>query len=209
LQTDHNVQNLEGRESGKSSNRLMSGILPTVNKITPFQKSKFMRDPETQTENREKCSNCDCDKLTLSREVCDKLNMLGENFPRREAGDVHKVGAEEVTQNLNLSQVRPVTTQAKTCDCPGRKPTPEPPSVDSLSVQLTDGNREQLEQLIKEHYRHSAFNVCPHQELPVMTGDPLRVLDRGRGSKDKTLCSKQASSSATPLEGYSEGVAGE
>jgi len=49
-------------------------------------------------------------------------------------------------------------------------------TMDSLEVPMTEVNREKLENMIKEHYNHSAFNVCPHHELPVMTGDPLRIV---------------------------------
>ena len=116
-----------------------------------------------------------CDKLTLSKETCDKLGMLTENFPKSE-GTVGEVGAELVDRGSLLGKTRRAPTPAQGCDCPERRQTPEPPSMDTIDVKMIDRNREKLEDLIKEHYKHSAFNVCPHQELPVMTGDPLRII---------------------------------
>ena len=52
------VKYVEGRDSGKSSNRLKSGVTPTVNKITPFKRAKFTRELETGSHTTEKCSNC-------------------------------------------------------------------------------------------------------------------------------------------------------
>ena len=52
------VKYVEDRDSGKSSNRLMSVITPTVNKITPLQRAKFTRETEAGSGTKEKCSNC-------------------------------------------------------------------------------------------------------------------------------------------------------
>ena len=41
------------------------------------------------------------------------------------------------------------------------------------SVRPTGGK---LEQYIRDYYKHSAFNMCPHQPLRMMTGEPLRII---------------------------------
>ena len=71
------VKYVEGRESGKSSNRLMLGIRPTMNKITPFQRAKFTREPETGSGTEEKCSPWSQQKGGRLREdvqsICRKM----------------------------------------------------------------------------------------------------------------------------------------
>ena len=49
------VKFVEVMEYRNSSNRMMTGITPTGRKITPYQKSKFTRD--TESNNKEKCTH--------------------------------------------------------------------------------------------------------------------------------------------------------
>ena len=105
--------------------------------------------------------------LVLSREVCEKLHMLSSNFPKEEARSVSCVGAEVSTGS---------SVVGKTCGCPARVPAPDPPAMVGLGVQMVDENRAELENIIREHYSDSVFNVCKHNVIPVMTGEPLRIV---------------------------------
>ena len=59
----------------------------------------------------------------------------------------------------------------KTCDCPVRAPPPPMPETVPLPAHET----EKLKQWLIDRYSASAFNVCEHQPLPKMKGEPLRI----------------------------------
>ena len=60
--------------------------------------------------------------------------------------------------------------EAPPCGCPIRTAAPDLPAWPP-----TNNSREELEQLLLEHYSSSTFNQCSHQQLPVMKGEPLHV----------------------------------
>ena len=107
--------------------------------------------------------------------VQPKRNLLEENFPKGEANN-NEVAMGQTNGGSDLGKSRYDPTPAKVCGCPERRETPEPPAMEGLNVTMTEVNREKLENLTKEHYKRSALNVCPHHELPVMTGDLLRIV---------------------------------
>ena len=113
-----------------------------------------------------------CDKLILSREACGKLIMLGENFPKGEVEN-NEVGVWQTNRGSDLVKTRPAPIPAKVCGCPERRVATSHGQPRGSNDEV---NREKLEHLIKDYYKHSSFNVCPHYELPVMTGDPLRIV---------------------------------
>ena len=59
------------------------------------------------------------------------------------------------------------------CSCPQRAPPPEMPTL--LPFPGTEENRHRLERYLLDHYAASAFNVCEHQPLPMMSGPPLSL----------------------------------
>ena len=59
------------------------------------------------------------------------------------------------------------------CGCPYRAPIP--PKPESIPFKPTEANRDALERWLREHFRSSAFNTCPHQRLQVMSGRPLDI----------------------------------
>ena len=60
-----------------------------------------------------------------------------------------------------------------TCSCPPRAPPPPRPT--SPPFPATEANRGRLEQHLRDLYSASAFNVCEHQPLPMMSGPPLSL----------------------------------
>ena len=58
------------------------------------------------------------------------------------------------------------------CDCPRREIAPDPPKLNK-SVELYTKN--ELKEIILEHYKSSTFNTCKHQQLPLMQGPPLEL----------------------------------
>ena len=58
-----------------------------------------------------------------------------------------------------------------TCDCPVRTRAPDPPTEMPFSTNEVG----KLKDWILERYASSTFNVCKHQPLPTMTGEPLRI----------------------------------
>ena len=79
------------------------------------------------------------------------------------------------SNNPMVSQVEEGTQplHPKTCSCPTRAPPPPRPT--SLPFPATEANRGKLEQYLLELYAASAFNICEHQPLPMMSGPPLRL----------------------------------
>ena len=59
------------------------------------------------------------------------------------------------------------------CSCPTRAPPPDRPT--SLPFPGTEENRHRLERHLLDLYSASAFNVCEHQPLPMMSGPPLSL----------------------------------
>ena len=91
--------------------------------------------------------------MFLSRRVLTELGMLPAGFPN------HTI--KETAAN----------TSSRTCGCPTRKMALAPPKWPTARI----ANREQLEKLLVEHYQSSTFKMCEHQQLPAMSGMPLRV----------------------------------
>ncbi|KAK3881922.1 hypothetical protein Pcinc_009186 [Petrolisthes cinctipes] len=61
-----------------------------------------------------------------------------------------------------------------TCSCTLRQPPPPPPTA--LPFPAVEAIREKLEKWLLEIYKSSTFNVCKHQQLPMMSSHPMRLL---------------------------------
>ncbi|MCP3869657.1 MAG: hypothetical protein GY703_16510 [Gammaproteobacteria bacterium] len=107
-----------------------------------------------------------CNNITgayLSESAQIQLGIIPATFPH-----TSKVASNEV-EGRHVST--PTGTAA--CGCPLR--TEPPPLPASLPAELKFASNEDMEAWILAHYRSSAFNMCEHQTLPVMTGRPLHV----------------------------------
>ena len=59
------------------------------------------------------------------------------------------------------------------CGCPWRIMVPDKPA--NIPFPPIASNRDRLELWLREHFKSSAFNTCPHQPLQMMTRKPLDI----------------------------------
>ena len=93
----------------------------------------------------------------LSQTALKDLDLLPFNFPTSLSQNSSSVDAKETAP----------------CGCPRRTSIPSKPK--SIPFKPTQTNRHQLEQWIVDHFKSSAFNICPHQPLQIMEGKPLKI----------------------------------
>ena len=98
----------------------------------------------------------------LSEKALIDLHILSEQFP----------SSTNTSSTMAVVSAKRSSTQAE-CGCPKRLPPPELPTEMPLSP--TEANIPELELWIKTFFMFSAFNTCPHQPLPAMTGDLMGV----------------------------------
>ena len=104
-------------------------------------------------------------RIYLSRTACETLGIIPKDFP-----------------NAHVTAVAQKNTHGRQCKCPEREKPRETPTA--LPFAATDANRGKLEEWILNHYASSTFNVCEHQQLPMMTGPPLKlILDKDASPK--------------------------
>ena len=96
----------------------------------------------------------------LSEKALIDLRILPSNFP----------AACRTTTTSISSFVRRLSAP---CGC--LKRLPPPPLPEAIPFPPVPGNVAKLESFIRSFFAASAFNVCPHQPLPAMTGDLMTV----------------------------------
>ena len=109
------------------------------------------------------------DRFYLSREACSALGIIPDSFPS--VGDARS-DTDTPTAHQSDDHSAPLTATPQ-CNCPRRQRPPPPPT---LPYPATEANRERLEGYLRDHYRSSTFNTCPHQSLPLMDGQPLQLM---------------------------------
>ncbi len=92
---------------------------------------------------------------------------------RQQAPNVHQVPQQGPTGHQAPTHTATPTPPARPCSCPQRAPPPSPPTT--LPFPGTAVNRRRLESYLLDLYSASAFNVCEHQPLPMMSGPPLSL----------------------------------
>ncbi len=110
------------------------------------------------------------DKLFLSRQACEQLDIISKSFPT--VGEIHhtynlKEPIDDLPQPTgpeNADTGSPSTTAS--CGCPKRKLPPSLPT--KLPFAPIPPNREKLHQFLVTYYRDSTFNTCEHQPLPMI-----------------------------------------
>lgn len=93
----------------------------------------------------------------LSESALKDLGLIPRNFPSQ----------------TSKADVSTSDNENAPCGCPRRTPVPDKPA--RIPFAPTVSNRNRLEQWIREYYKSSALNTCPHQPLQVMTGRPLDI----------------------------------
>ena len=112
----------------------------------------------------------------LSRDCCDQLQTLPANFPSIGSFPPAAIGSATVSgpsSTIPACINTGVPTQAdQPCQCPRR--TLPPTDQVKLPCEPTEENLPILKQFILDRYSSSAFNICEHQSLPLMSGsEPL------------------------------------
>ena len=93
-----------------------------------------------------------CRGFFLSQTAMKDLNIVPTNFPQK-------------ISTANLIQ--------ETCTCPKRTATPIRP--ETIPFEPTPANVPKLKAWLLDQFASSAFNQCPHQPLPKMTGKPVKL----------------------------------
>ena len=121
------------------------------------------------------------DQLTRTRDP-DQPPSLVQDLQTRPRGAVTRPSPAATPADLQTRPrehpvtplvSRPIPTTPRPCSCPTRAPPPPRPT--SLPFPGTEANRHRLERHLLELYSASAFNVCEHQPLPMMSGPPLSL----------------------------------
>ena len=100
-------------------------------------------------------------KAFLCREALEQLAILPPNFP-----DINT----DHTMNMSIEPSENI------CSCPKREPNPPPkPTCLPTDIDNKEEDIPALKQWLLEYYGSSTFNVCEHQPLPMMTGEPLQL----------------------------------
>ena len=114
----------------------------------------------------------------LSRDCCDQLQTLPANFPSIGSFPPAALGSATATgpsPTIPACINTGVPTQSdQPCQCPRRTLPPTEKAL--LPCDPTMENLSILKQFILDRFSSSAFNVCEHQSLPLMSGsEPLRL----------------------------------
>ena len=119
-------------------------------------------------------------KLYLSLLTCTDQGLIQDDFPQGQSTasiqDKQAEGATKPSLPAELptpSQPELKPAKARPCHCPDRAPPPQRPTT--LPYPATEENREKLEKYLLEMYSASAFNICEHQTLPMMSGPPITL----------------------------------
>ena len=104
----------------------------------------------------------------LNKGGCEALGIISNNFPT--IGE-HKTNYTASAITLDKNSV--ISTEIAPCGCPKRT---APPPITKPPYELVEGNREKIENFLKEHYKSSTLNTCVHQILPEMHGPPMKLM---------------------------------
>ena len=95
--------------------------------------------------------------LYLSESALKDLELIPRNFPSQTS----KIDASALVNGKEL------------CGCPRRTTVPDKPA--NIPFPPIASIRDRLELWLREHFKSSAFNICPHQPLQMMMGRPLDI----------------------------------
>ena len=103
------------------------------------------------------------DKAFLCREGLISVGAIPANFP-------------SVPASQGEAHIASMQTEDEQCSCP-RRPSGPPPIPTSLPDGLSGSDEDvpALKQWLVDYYAGSAFNVCEHQPLPMMSSEPLEL----------------------------------
>ena len=104
------------------------------------------------------------EKAFLCREALIALGVIPPDFPAIAAAAPSATAASVETSD------------ELTCSCPRRSQEPPPmPTTLPEGLPAIEENVEALKQWLLDYYGATTFNVCEHQPLPLMKGEPLQL----------------------------------
>ena len=106
--------------------------------------------------------------LYLSEHACKQLGIIPETFPAVGAA-LPTVYTAATTDNSDFSSCSP---EGKCLCLPRASPPPIPTAIPFSPIEA---NRLKLENWLKDYYKASVFNNCPHQQIPLMAGPPVKI----------------------------------
>ena len=106
--------------------------------------------------------------LYLSEHGCKQLGIIPETFPAVGAA-LPTAYSAATTDDSDSSRCSP---DGK-CSCIPRASPPPIPT--ELPFSPIEANRLKLENWLKDYYKASVFNNCPHQQIPLMAGPPVKI----------------------------------
>ena len=148
---EHVIPTTHGIKGVTNTRLQIIGVLPvliTAGKASTRQLMYFCKDMPTR--------GC-----LLSERALIDLNLLSTEFPSSTAS------------TLSDPLISPFKHEKAQCGCLKRNPSPPLPSA--IPFPPVKENVLKLEGWIKQFFAASAFNTCPHQKLPAMTGALMNV----------------------------------
>ena len=118
-----------------------------------------------------------CDNVSglyLSEKAQIDLGIIPATYPQPPLSPPTSVDALSSTATSDSSSSPPTLHTSKPlgpCGCLMWEPPPPVPT--QIPFPPTPENREKLQEWLLDHFASSAFNVCEHQQLPQMTGQPM------------------------------------
>ena len=160
-----------------------SDLVPTKSTVKAANKTKIevlgalMVDIRLNTPGSEKSSKQVVfitrmtDKIYLSLSACKQLGLISKSFPH---WTTEGVRVAEITDDSGMQVCNMAEKQDIMCACPIRtKPPPVP--EDPNWLPFPEDRVDDLRKWIVDRYASSTFNTCPHQPLPKMKCEPVRI----------------------------------
>ena len=110
----------------------------------------------------------------LSKEAMVQLGIISSSFPR--VGSIGRNFQTTYTDSISANTARDAGTRPPlTAECGCRARTLAPGRPKSLPFAATSENVAQMNSWLRDRYASSAFNQCPHQELPNLEGPAMKM----------------------------------
>ena len=108
----------------------------------------------------------DTKNLYLSKQALIALRVIPTDFPR-----VGSVGDQAAS--VEIAEKGAGSRELASCGCLKRTPTPGLPKT--LPFEPSEQNITKMKNWMITRYESSTFNNCPHQELPFIEANPIRL----------------------------------
>ena len=96
----------------------------------------------------------------ISRQAMRELGIIDQDFPKVQARD----------DNAATSKIE---SELAPCGCPKHSLPPTRPN--SLPFAPLEENVDKMKAWLLDRFSSSIFNICPHQQLPMMKTEPIRI----------------------------------